>query len=418
MAAEDASKVSENRRRLIQGGAALAASLAMPAYVRAQSKEPIRIGHLTPMTGFLGPMGEYAVLGARLAVEEVNASGGVLGRQLELLTEDSVNPQTASTKAQRMVDRDKVFAIVGEISSASGLAISQVTNRAQKLFFQTGCNSNELRGANCSRYMFHLEANNTMYVRTIGQWLLKQGMVKGKRWMAFTADYAFGHDLFQQTKKFMDENGAEFVSNDMIPTDATEFSASMLKIRQQKPDIVISNLAGNQTTNFTKQYHEFGIKVPYAGADMNMTSIWGAGKSAFSGTWPIIWTHQVQAPSAQAFVKRFQERWKKLPENQAVNDYLAIILLAKAMNETKSDDTDTLIKYLETAKDLDVLRERPGYFRDWDHQLMFEMYTVQPAEGGGSGPQDFMVTSDPVPGPGESLEIIAPTREENACKFA
>src|SRR5690606_9480130 len=148
-------KVSENRRRLIQGGAALAASLAMPAYVRAQSKEPIRIGHLTPMTGFLGPMGEYAVLGARLAVEEVNASGGVLGRQLEILTKERVNPQTASNKAQLVVDRDKVFAIVGEISSASGLAISQVTNRAQKLFFQTGCNSNELRGANCSRYMFH-----------------------------------------------------------------------------------------------------------------------------------------------------------------------------------------------------------------------------------------------------------------------
>ena len=418
MAAEDAGKVSRIRRRLLQGGAAMTAGLVMPPYVRAQSKEAIRLGHLTPMTGFLGPMGEYAVLGARLAVEEVNAAGGVNGRQIELLAEDSVNPQTASTKAQRMVDRDNVFALVGEISSASGLAISQVANRARKLFLQTGCNSNELRGSNCSRYMFHLEANNTMYVRTIGQYLLKEGMVKGKRWMAFTADYAFGHDLFQQTKKFMDENGAEFVSNDMLPTDATEFSASLLKIRQQKPDLVISNLAGNQTTNFTKQYNEFGIDVPYAGADMNMTSIWGAGKNSFSGTWPIIWTHQVQAPSAQEFVKRFQKRWDKIPENQAVNDYLAIILLAKAMNETKSDDTEELIKYLETAKDLDLLRGRPGYFRDWDHQLIYEMYTVQPAADGGSGPQDFMVTSSPVPGADGDLESLAPTKEENACTFA
>src|SRR5690606_5252007 len=287
------------RRLLLQGSAAMAAGLAMPALVRAQNTGPIRIGHLTPRTGFLGPMGEYAVLGATLAVEEVNAAGGVLGRKFELLTEDSVNPQTASTKAQRMVERDKVDALVGEISSASGLAIAQVAARAKTLFLQTGCNSDELRGKNCSRYMFHLEACNTMYVRTIGQALLRDGMVKGKRWMAFTADYAFGHDLFKQTKKFMDENGAVFVSNDMLPTDATEFSASLLKIRQQKPDLVMSNLAGNQTTNFAKQYDEFNIEIPFAGADMNMTSIWGAGKSAFRGTWPIIWTHQVQAPSAK-----------------------------------------------------------------------------------------------------------------------
>jgi len=191
-----------------------------------------------------------------------------------------------------------------------------------------------------------------------------------------------------------------------------------LKLRQQEPDLVISNLAGNQTTNFTQQYNEFGIDVPYAGADMNMTSIWGAGKSSFSGTWPIIWTHQIEAPAAQDFVKRFQERWGKLPENQAVNDYLAIILLAKAMNETKSEDTEEIIKYLESAKDLDVLRGRPGYFREWDHQLIFEMYTVQPAPDGGSGPQDFMVTSSPVPGPDGDLEILAPTKEENACTFA
>src|SRR5690554_3188009 len=138
MAAHDAGKVSRIRRSLLKGGAAMTAGLMMPPYIRAQSKDPLRIGHLTPMTGFLGPMGEYAVLGARLGVEEVNAAGGILGRQIELLTEDSVNPQTASTKAQRMVDRDNVFALVGEISSASGLAISQVANRAQKLFMQTG----------------------------------------------------------------------------------------------------------------------------------------------------------------------------------------------------------------------------------------------------------------------------------------
>ncbi len=418
MADKKTSASLPGRRLLLQGSAAFAAGLAMPGFVRAQSAGPIRIGHLTPRTGFLGPMGEYAVLGATMAVEEVNAAGGVLGRKIELLTEDSVNPQTASTKAQRMVERDKVDALVGEISSASGLAIAQVATRAKTLFMQTGCNSDELRGKNCSRYMFHLEACNTMYVRTIGQALLRDGMVKGKRWMAFTADYAFGHDLFKQTKKFMDENGAVFVSNDMLPTDATEFSASLLKIRQQKPDLVMSNLAGNQTTNFTKQYNEFNIDIPFAGADMNMTSIWGAGKNGFSGVWPIIWTHQVQAPSAKEFVARFQKRWKKLPENQAVNDYLAIRILAEAMTKTKSAQADKIIAFLEGDNKFDVLRDRQGYFRPWDHQLLYEMYTVQPSDDKNAGKDDFMVTSKPVPAAGESLEVLAPTQQENMCKFA
>src|SRR5690606_33969354 len=108
------------------------------------------------------------------------------------------------------------------------LAIAQVAARANKLFLQTGCNSDELRGKNCSRTMFHLEANNTMYVRTVGRSLLREGMVKSKRWMAFTADYAFGHDLFKQTSAFMEQNGAVFVSNDLVPTDATEFSSLIL----------------------------------------------------------------------------------------------------------------------------------------------------------------------------------------------
>ncbi len=405
-----------DRRMALGTLAAGAAALAAPAFLRAQTNA-IRIGHLTPRTGFLGPMGEYAVMGATLAMEEINAAGGVLGRPLELMSEDSVNPQTASTKAQRMVERDKVDFIVGEISSASGLAISQVAARANKLFLQTGCNSDELRGKSCARTMFHLEANNSMYVRTIGREMLRQNMVKGKRWMAFTADYAFGHDLFAKTKAFMDANGGIFVSNDMLPTDATEFSSMILKVRQQKPDLVMSNLAGNQTTNFMKQYREFNLPIPLAGADLNATSIWGAGDGGFLGTWPIIWTHQIQAPSAKAFTERFSKRHGRPPDNQAVADYLALKVLARAMTETKSTDTAKLITFLESGVKFDVLRAREGYFRPWDHQLMFEMYTVKPVDGKPTSKWDVMQTSAPVPAPSESMEVLAPNQQENACTF-
>ena len=81
--------------------------MGFPAIGRAQS-DVIKIGHLTPRTGFLGPLGDYAVMGSRLAADEINAAGGVIGRKIELIKEDSVNPQTASTKAERLIERDKV----------------------------------------------------------------------------------------------------------------------------------------------------------------------------------------------------------------------------------------------------------------------------------------------------------------------
>ena len=106
------------RRSLLKtaGGLALVSGISAPTILRAQTSDVIRIGHLTPRTGFLGPLGEYAVMAIDLAVEEINASGGMMGKKVELLKEDSVNPQTASTKAERMIERDKVACIIGEIS--------------------------------------------------------------------------------------------------------------------------------------------------------------------------------------------------------------------------------------------------------------------------------------------------------------
>src|SRR5437879_8838870 len=94
------------RRRLLKtaGGLALVSGVSAPAILRAQTADVIKIGHLTPRTGFHGPLGEYAVMAVDLAVEEINAAGGMMGRKVELLKEDSVNPQTASTKAERMIE--------------------------------------------------------------------------------------------------------------------------------------------------------------------------------------------------------------------------------------------------------------------------------------------------------------------------
>src|SRR5258707_9559087 len=229
---------SLSRRTLIKNaaGSAVLAGVGMPAIVRGQA-DAIRIGHLTPLTGFLGPLGEYAVMGVKLAAEEINDAGGVMGRKIELVMEDSVNPQTASAKAERLIERHKVALIIGEISSASGLAIGQVANRLKTVYINTGCNSDALRGASCNPYMFHIEGANSMYVMAVGQYLLRENLVRGKKWYSLTAEYPFGHDLLRVAKKFMESNGVQLAATELVPTHAPPLFPPLPKIPPARPPL-------------------------------------------------------------------------------------------------------------------------------------------------------------------------------------
>jgi branched-chain amino acid transport system substrate-binding protein len=408
-----------SRRTLIQGaaGSALLAGTGMPAIVRAQG-DAIRIGHLTPLTGFLGPLGEYGVMGIKLAQEEINAAGGVLGRRIDLVMEDSVNPQTASAKAERLIERDKVVMIIGEISSASGLAIGQVANRLKAVFINTGCNSDALRGTSCNPYMFHIEAANSMYVEAAGRYFLQDNLVKGKRWYSLTADYAFGHDLLKVAKRFMSTHGGQFAADELVPTDATDFSPYLLKIRQARPDVVVSNLAGNQITNFMKQYTEFGLAFPVAGFAFDTVVAWGAGKGNFSGIWPLVWHHLVDTPSSKKYVDAFTKKYGKPPDNQSWGDYNSLKIVAQSMAETKSADPQKLAEHLRKGAKFDVMKAREAHFRPYDNQMVMEMYAIRAKAPDKMKDQwDIYEPLGTVPSPNENMEVLAPPKD-GTCKIA
>jgi branched-chain amino acid transport system substrate-binding protein len=408
--------MNRQRRHLLQG-AALAGVLGTPALLRAQA-DRIRIGHLTPLTGFLGALGEYAVMGIKMATEEINAAGGVLGRQLDVMSEDSVNPQVASSKAQRMIERDGVALLMGEISSASALTISQVAARNKKLFMSIGARSDALRGKDCNRYTFHVDIPVTVMVNAAGQALLRDNLVKGKKIFSLTADYLFGHDLSKAAKAFYATNGATQIGDELVPTDATDFSPYLLKIRQARPDVVSTNLAGNQVTNFVKQYAEFGLPFPVVGFNLNTADAWAAGEGNLGGIWPTVWHHELQTAGSKAFTAAFIKKHGKPPENHAWIEYVSLKILAQAIAETKSVDTDKLIAYFESEAQFDLLKARKGYFRSWDHQLMQEAYpfTVK-AKGQAKDKWDFLKFGEAVPGPNQPLDLLAITKADNACKM-
>jgi branched-chain amino acid transport system substrate-binding protein len=411
-------KTAYNRRRLLTAGAALAgvSVLGFPAIVSGQS-DKIKIGHLTPLTGFLGALGAYAQLGIRMAEEEINRSGGVMGRPLDVMSEDSVNPATAATKAQRMLAQDGATVLMGEINSASAVTIMQVAARNKRFYMQIGARSDALRtGKNCNRYTFHVDIPSHVMVYAVGKALVRDRMMKGRKFYTLTADYIFGHDLASAAKDFFNENGGQLIGDELAATDVTEFSPYLLKIRQAKPDIVCSNLAGNQVTNLIKQYAEFGLPYPIVGFNLNTADAWAAGEGNLSGTWPTVWHHDLEVPSSKAFVASFIKKHGKPPENHAWIEYISLKMMSQAMNETKSTDTEKLIAYLEKETEFEILKARKGHFRSWDHQLMQEAYpfTVKP-KGQAKDQWDTLQLGAAVPGPNESLEVLSVKKEQSTC---
>jgi branched-chain amino acid transport system substrate-binding protein len=411
---------SYNRRKILKTGAVFAgaSALGFPAISYGQA-DKIKIGHLTPLTGFLGALGAYAQLGMRQAEEEINKAGGVMGRQLEVISEDSVNPATGATKAQRMLDQDGAAFLMGEINSAVAATIMQVAARNKRFYMQIGARSDALRGKGCNRYTFHVDIPSTVMVNAVGKALVRDNMMKDKKFYTLTADYIFGHDLARAAKNFFDGNGGKLIGDELVATDVTDFSPYLLKIRQAKPDIVCSNLAGNQVTSLIKQYAEFGLPYPIVGFNLNTADAWAAGEGNLAGTWPTVWYHTLEVPASKTFVANFIKRNGKPPENHAWIEYISFKVIAQAMNEIKSTDTEKLIAYFEKQTEFDILKGRKGYFRSWDHQLIQEGYpfTVR-AKGQAKDKWDFLALGAAIPNANEPLEVINPTKEQNPCTFS
>ena len=339
-----------------------------------------------------------------------------MGRQLDITSEDSVNPATAATKAQRMLEQDGATVLMGEINSASALTIMQVAARNKRFYMQIGARSDALRGKNCNRYTFHVDIPSAVMVNSVGKALVRDNMMKDKKFYTLTADYLFGHDLASSARRFFAANGGKLIGDELVATDVTDFSPYLLKIRQAKPDVVCSNLAGNQVTNLIKQYAEFGLPYPIVGFNLNTADAWAAGEGNLSGTWPTVWHHDLDVPASKTFVANFTKKYGKPPENHAWIEYISLKIMAQAMSETKSTDTEKLIAYLEKQPQFDILKARKGYFRDWDHQLMQEAYpfTVKP-KGKAKDKWDTLQLGQAIPGANESLEVIALTKEQNPC---
>ena len=184
-----------NRRRIVQAGAALGVSalFAPDRLSFAQGETPIKVGMHDPLTGTYAAEGDSEVKGAKMALAEINAKGGVLGRELALVVEDdNANAGLAAQKAHKLIDQEQGSFLMGAVSSATALSVNQVAHDKKTLYMVTGGHTDPVTGSQCHWTTFRICTTTYMLAAGLAGTLYKKF---GGKWYFITPDYAFGHTL-------------------------------------------------------------------------------------------------------------------------------------------------------------------------------------------------------------------------------
>ncbi|AMJ63896.1 ABC transporter substrate-binding protein [Bosea sp. PAMC 26642] len=223
-----------NRRLLLAGAAALAGSSALPRVAFAQGA-PIRIGTLTPLTGAGGPYGPVMVKAVKAVIDEVNAAGGVLGRKVELISEDDqTNPEAGVRAARKLIDVDKVSAILGTWASSVTTAVAPLCWES-KTFLCTTSGADSITALPHQGYLIRTQPTTTLQGKKFGEFAIEQ---KAKRVFFLSPQTPFAKSQFDNITlavKAADGETASLIYDDKKPAYRTEIDEAM----RFKPDAIV-----------------------------------------------------------------------------------------------------------------------------------------------------------------------------------
>jgi len=405
-------------RRAVLKGAAAASTLqiASPFIIQARGENPLRIGMVDPLTGVYAAPAGNEVIGAKLAIEQVNAKGGILGRQVELLVEDSANDVgTGVQKTRKLIERDQVNFIIGDVNSGIAQAIAQVTNEKKVLHIVSGGHTDTITGTDCKWNVYRVCNTTRMEANSVSDLLFNK---YGKKWHFITPDYAFGHTLQKACSDNLQKLGGTMTGNELTPLGTTDFSAYLIKARTANPDVLILLVQGSDMINCLKQIVQFGInkQTHVAGTQQELESLEGLPPEARIGIWMFEWYwKQPGVPAVEKFVTDIRKvNGGKVPTARHWFGYTSAMTFALVANQEKSVDGVKLAKALgnfELPADV-KLQPNKCYYRSGDHQLMTSAFIGEAQSNGKDDPEDLFRIDQVVAG-----DKTAPAVNDTGCKL-
>ena len=363
----------------------LAVAIALLVAFSAHA-QTIKIGELNSYKVFPAFLEPYKK-GMELALEEINASGGVLGRKLELVTrDDGGNPGDAVRVAEELISREKVNVLMGTFASHVGLAVSNLAAQRKILFVASEPLTDKMVWENGNRYTFRLRPSTYMQTAML---IPEAAKLNKKRWAIVYPNYEYGQSATASFKKLLKQAqpDVEFVAEQAPALGKIDAGAVVQALADAKPDAIFSSLFAADLQKFVREGNLRGL--------FKTTPVFNliAGEPEYLDTlkdetpegWWVTgypWS-EINTPEHRKFREAYRKRWNDYPRQGSVVGYVAVNTVAEAIKRAKSVATEKLV---EAMKGLEMPTPfGPIVWRSLDHQSTMGAYVGQLAKKAGQG---------------------------------
>ncbi|WP_440997979.1 ABC transporter substrate-binding protein [Arhodomonas sp. SL1] len=335
-------------RRMGAAVSALCLSLGVAAGVQAQ-EDPVRLGAIYIMSGTPAVYGEFARQGMEIAVDEINEGGGILGRDVEFLLEDSqIKADAAIQAARKLVYQEQVDGLMGLDSSGVATGVVPVVPELQRPFLITHAATPDVTGKLCNRYTYRLSVNISQNTKAAAEIAAETG---AKRWTTLGPDYAFGHQSWEFFGDYLQEldSEVELMENTAFPRFGNEdFTPFINNVMDAEPDGVLVSLWGGDLVNFIRQANNLGffeqdfeVLMTLGGATEVLSAL---GEQMPEGVWvgTRYWFDAHDNPMNDHLVRTHMERYGAPPSYNAAGAYAGIHAYKAAMEKAGTTDPEAV----------------------------------------------------------------------------
>jgi branched-chain amino acid transport system substrate-binding protein len=346
----------------------------------------VKIGELNSYKVFAAFLEPYKK-GMELALEEINAGGGVGGRKLELIVrDDGGTPGDAVRVAEELIARDRVDVLMGTFASNVGLAVASLAAQRKVLFLASEPLTDKIVWENGNRYTFRLRPSTYMQTAML---VPEAAKLNKKRWAIAYPNYEYGQSATASFKKLLSQAqpGVEFVAEQAPALGKIEAGAVVQALAEAKPDAIFSSLFAADLQKFVREGNTRGLfkNTPVFNLLAGEPEYLDPLKDETPNGWWVTgypWS-EINTPEHKRFRDAYQKRWKDYPRQGSVVGYTAVYSVANAMRKAKSADTEKLV---EALKGLEMQTPfGPIVWRALDHQSTMGAYVGQLAREGGKG---------------------------------
>lgn len=383
----------------------------------AAAQETVTIGLNCPLTGSYQDQGEDELRAYKLAIEEVNKKGGILGKEIVYIVKDSeTNAKLSGKNAEELYDQHGAVMVTGGSASSEAIAQIAVAGQRKKIFMVALSHSNATTGfegneQQINRYGFRWFNNAHQSAKAMASALVDK-FGKEAKYFYITADYTWGWSVEKSTRDVLEAAGTTTLGAVLAPLGEKSFVKYLLEAKKSGADVLVLAEFGKDMVNCLQQAGAMGLnkemKIVVPLMELNMAK--GAGAQYMEGVlcssiWE--WQLQDQFPGSKDFVTKFKDRYNRYPGSAAASAWVAILEYADAVERAGSFEAEKVVKALEGHK-FTLLKDEE-YWKDWDHQAVSSCVVLE-----GKAPDqmknewDFFNILSIVPG-----EKIAQTKAEN-----